>query len=117
EADQSKNEFIATLAHELRNPLAPLRNAAQILRMKTPAAEPETQWALEVIERQTQHMSRLIDDLLDISRLTRNRLELRRKHVALETVVRVAIETSRPLIEAANHELVVDLPRQRITLN
>jgi signal transduction histidine kinase/CheY-like chemotaxis protein len=116
EADRSKNEFLATLAHELRNPLAPLRNAVQVLRMQD-THSPDAQWAIEVIERQTQQMTRLVDDLLDVSRITRNRLELRRERVALENVLRVAVETSRPLIDAAGHELTLKLPDQPLYLD
>jgi signal transduction histidine kinase len=74
---QRKDEFLAMLAHELRNPLAPIRNAAQILRLKGPPS-PELQWAREVIDRQVQHVTRLIDDLLDVFRITRGRIELRK---------------------------------------
>ncbi len=74
---QRKDDFLAMLAHELRNPLAPIRNAAQILRLKGPPSA-ELQWAREVIDRQVQHVTRLIDDLLDVSRITRGRIELRK---------------------------------------
>ena len=77
QADQQKNAFLAQLAHELRNPLAPIRNAARIFRMKH-SSEPEVLWASDVIDRQIDHLTRLIDDLLDISRISRNKLELRR---------------------------------------
>jgi CheY-like chemotaxis protein len=107
---------LATLAHELRNPLAPLRNAVQILRAQGQTT-PDTRWAMDVIERQTGQMSRLVDDLLDVSRITRNKLELRRHRVDLAAVVAVAVETSRPLIDAAGHELTVTLPDQPLTLD
>src|SRR3954464_15540025 len=96
EAERAKDEFLATLAHELRNPLAPLRNAVQILRMQA-STSPQSQWAQDVIDRQIHQMTRLIDDLLDVSRITRNKLELRRERIELTEVVRVAVETSRPL--------------------
>jgi CheY-like chemotaxis protein len=115
-AARAKDEFLATLAHELRNPLAPLRNAAHILRREKTVSS-QSQWALEVIERQTQHMTRLIDDLLDVSRITQNKLELRTLRVEFAEVVRVAVETSRPLIEAAGHELTVVLPSAALFLN
>jgi CheY-like chemotaxis protein len=110
------NEFLATLAHELRNPLAPLRNAVQILRMQA-SASPQSQWAQDVIDRQINQMTRLIDDLLDVSRITRNKLELRRERIDLADVVRAAVETSRPLIDAGKHELLVTLPAQPIPLD
>ncbi|HEY6065521.1 MAG TPA: ATP-binding protein, partial [Thermoanaerobaculia bacterium] len=116
EADRSKNEFLATLAHELRNPLAPVRNAVEILNRKLPAS-PDTRWALDVIDRQMQQMTRLIDDLLDIARITCNRLELRRERIELSDVVNAAVETSRALIEGRGHELVVSLPPQPICLD
>jgi PAS domain S-box-containing protein len=116
EADRSKDEFLATLAHELRNPLAPLRNAVQVLRMQA-APSPDSQWAMEVIERQMQQMTRLIDDLLDVSRITRNRLELRRERVELTDVLRVAVETGTPLIEASGHELTVTVPPEPLYLD
>jgi PAS domain S-box-containing protein len=116
EADRSKNEFLATLAHELRNPLAPIRNAIQLLHLKgEPSAE--SKWALEVIERQTQHMTRLIDDLLDIARITGNKLELRRERVRLADVLNAAMETSGPLVEACGQEFVFVAPEEPVVLD
>ena len=115
EADRSKNEFLATLAHELRNPLAPIRNAVQLLQLKG-SASPELQWAVDLIDRQMDHMTRLIDDLLDIGRITGNKLELRKEQIELAEVVHAALETSRPLIDAGGHELTVTLPEQPIYL-
>jgi PAS domain S-box-containing protein len=106
EADRSKNEFLATLAHELRNPLAPIRAAVKILQIKSKPT-PESQSALDVIERQTRQMTRLIDDLLDIARITSNKLELRRAPIELSQVLYAAVETSRPLIEQHGHKLIV----------
>ena len=106
EADRAKNEFLATLAHELRNPLAPIRAAVKILQIKA-SANPESQSALEVIERQTRQMARLIDDLLDVARITSNKLELRREQIELREVLNAAVETSRPLIEQRGHKLSV----------
>jgi PAS domain S-box-containing protein len=115
EADRRKDEFLATLAHELRNPLAPIRNAVQILKVKGPP-DPELKWGREVIDRQVQVMARLLEDLLDVSRISRNRLELRKERVELVTVVEAALETSRPVIEAGSHELTVALPPEPIPL-
>src|SRR6185436_16053083 len=109
DSDRSKDRFLATLAHELRNPLAPIRNAVRILQLKS-SLSPESSWALEVVNRQMQQMTRLIDDLLDLSRITRNRVELRKARVELAEVVLAALETSRPLLEAAGHELTVTVP-------
>jgi PAS domain S-box-containing protein len=115
EADRRKDEFLATLAHELRNPLAPIRNAVQILKAKG-SPDPELQWGREVIDRQVQVMARLLEDLLDVSRISRNRLNLRKERVELVTVVEAALETSRPVIEAGSHELTVTLPPEPIHL-
>ncbi|MFO1431639.1 MAG: PAS domain S-box protein [Candidatus Competibacteraceae bacterium] len=115
EADRRKDEFLATLAHELRNPLAPIRNAVELLRLKSPP-EPGLQWARDVIDRQVQQMTRLIDDLLDVSRITRNRLILRKEPVELATIVQNAVETSQPAIQAAGHTLTLDLPSEPIPL-
>jgi signal transduction histidine kinase/ActR/RegA family two-component response regulator len=116
EQDRRKDEFLATLAHELRNPLAPVRNATHILRARMPSA-PELQWARDVIERQVTQMARLIDDLMDVARITRGTIELRRAHVALEEVVRIAIETSRPTIDASGHDLQVQMPAETLYLD
>ena len=116
ESDRRKDEFLATLAHELRNPLAPVRNAIHILRAKLPAT-PELHWARDVIDRQVTQMTRLIDDLMDVSRITRGTFELRREYVALEEVIRVAVETSRPIIDASGQQLAVYLPAERIDLD
>jgi signal transduction histidine kinase/ActR/RegA family two-component response regulator len=113
ESDRRKDEFLATLAHELRNPLAPVRNAIHILRARMPPA-PELQWARDVIDRQVTQMTRLIDDLMDVARITRGTFELRRERVALDEVVRTAVETSRPSIDASGHDLVVRLPPDAI---
>ena len=115
ESDRRKDEFLATLAHELRNPLAPIRNATHILRAKLPPA-PELHWARDVIDRQVTQMSRLIDDLMDVARITRGTFELRREQAALDDVIRSAVETSRPLIDASGHELVVHFSPEPIYL-
>ena len=95
DADRRKDEFLATLAHELRNPLAPIRNAVKILDLAT-ADERQRRWGRDVISRQVRHMALLLDDLLDVSRITRGQLELKRDFVQLQAVVDVAIETARP---------------------
>jgi PAS domain S-box-containing protein len=115
-ADRSKDEFLATLAHELRNPLAPLRNATYLLRRHAPA-NPETRSAVDVIERQLSHMTRLIDDLLDVSRITRNKLDLKIERVTVADVMRLAIETSRPVLESSRTELTVTTPPGTIELD
>jgi two-component system CheB/CheR fusion protein len=109
EADRRKDEFLATLAHELRNPLAPIRNAAQVLKLAT-AGDAQLAWSRDVIERQAAHMARLLDDLLDVSRITRNRLELRPTRIGLAAVIDIAVETSRPMIEAREHDFAITLP-------
>jgi PAS domain S-box-containing protein len=116
ESDQRKDEFLATLAHELRNPLAPIRNAVKVLDLKGSPA-PEARWSRGVIGRQVEHLTRLIDDLLEISRITRNEVELRRRCVTLEEIIAGALEASRPLIEASGHTLTVSLPPDQVYLD
>jgi len=108
QADREKDDFIATLAHELRNPLAPIRNALQILGLATEPAAKEQ--ARTLMGRQLDQMIRLVDDLLDVSRITRGKLELRREQIDLAAVIRSAIETSRPAIDQMGHQLAVHLP-------
>ncbi|HET9703228.1 MAG TPA: ATP-binding protein [Vicinamibacterales bacterium] len=109
DADRRKDEFLAMLAHELRNPLAPIRSAAEVLRMGETPAAPQ-RWAREVIERQTQHLTRLVDDLLDVSRITRGMVTIRREPLDLGMIVQRSIETSRPMIDARRQQLSVRLP-------
>ncbi len=109
EADRRKDEFLAMLAHELRNPLAPILNAAHALRLVGPA-DANQQWAREVIERQTRHLARLVDDLLDVSRITRGKVTLARELLDLSTIINRAVETSRPLIDERRHKLTVAFP-------
>ncbi|MGB4335540.1 MAG: PAS domain S-box protein [Chromatiaceae bacterium] len=109
EADRRKDEFLATLAHELRNPLAPIRSAVEILKLKAPD-DPTLQAVHGLIDRQLRHLVRLVDDLLDVSRITRGRLQLRRERVALAEVLEQALEASRPHVECAGHDLSVTLP-------
>lgn len=108
-ADQRKDEFLATLAHELRNPLAPVRAAVELLRMKGPD-DPDLQWTRDVIDRQMKAMTRIIDDLMDLSRINQGKVELRREKVDLAKIVQGAVETSRPLIEEMGHQLTMTLP-------
>jgi PAS domain S-box-containing protein len=115
EADRRKDEFLATLAHELRNPLAPIRNAVRILDSDA-AEEHQRKWGSEVIARQVQRMSLLLDDLLDVSRITRGMLQLRKDYVDLKSVVNVAVETARPLLDAKKHRLTVNLPSENVRL-
>jgi signal transduction histidine kinase/DNA-binding response OmpR family regulator len=109
EDDRRKNEFLAMLAHELRNPLAPIRNAVEILQ-HLGLKDGDLGWASDVISRQVEQMVRLVDDLLDISRITGGKVQLRKEPIDVASVVARAVETSRPLIEARGHRLDVDLP-------
>jgi PAS domain S-box-containing protein len=115
EADRRKDEFLATLAHELRNPLAPLRNALQILQL---SSEPATQeQARSLMQRQLEQMVRLVDDLLDVSRISTGKLQLRTETVQLQAILHSAVEISRPLIDHMGHELTVTLPEQPLLLD
>ena len=108
-ADRRKDEFLATLAHELRNPLAPITNSVQILKLKAPA-DRDIAWARDVVDRQVAHMARLLDDLLDVGRITTNKLRLQKTRVDLRGILESAVETSRPLVEAGGHRLALDMP-------
>jgi PAS domain S-box-containing protein len=116
EASQRKDQFLATLAHELRNPLAPIRNAARIFQIKQ-SADQQLHWGAEVIDRQVKHMSRLLDDLLDVSRISRNRLELKREWLDVRSVLEAAVETSKPLLDANSHELRVIVPEMPVLID
>jgi signal transduction histidine kinase len=112
---QGRDEFLAMLAHELRNPLAPIRNATEVIRLLgTP--DPKLGWARDVIDRQVTQLTRMVDDLLDVSRVTRGRVELRREPTDLATVIAHAVETSRPLIDGRRHRLVLSLPPEPVPL-
>jgi len=115
EADRRKDEFLATLAHELRNPLAPLRHGLDVLRKSPDRAEAAD--IREMMDRQLVHLVRLIDDLLDVARVSQGKIELRRERIQAADVVRSAVEASQPLIESAGHTLVVDVPPQPIWLD
>jgi PAS domain S-box-containing protein len=109
DADRRKDEFLATLAHELRNPLAPIRNAVLLLKAGNPT-EDNVRAAREIIDRQVHHMVRLVDDLMDVSRITLGQVNLRNERVSLRRVIDDALEAAAPAIEAGNHRLVVDVP-------
>lgn len=116
EADRHKNEFLAMLAHELRNPLAPMRSALYLLKSER-ADETARERARGILDRQMQHIVRLVDDLLDVSRIVRGTIELRREVVDLVDVVERAVETVQPLIDAQGHALVVSLPTQPVPVD
>jgi PAS domain S-box-containing protein len=116
EADRRKDEFLATLAHELRNPLAPIKNALEMLRADGQNLQLLAE-ARGIMQRQLDQVTRLVDDLLDLSRITRDKIELRKERVALADVIAAAVETSRPLIDQAGHTLAVDAPSEPILLD
>jgi signal transduction histidine kinase len=116
DADRRKDEFLALLAHELRNPLAPLRNGLQVMHL-APGNAAAVEKARGMMDRQLAHMVRLIDDLLDVSRISRNKMELRRERLRLADAVASAVETVRPAVDAAGHHLTVTLPGEPIDLD
>ena len=116
DADRRKNEFLATLAHELRNPLAPMANMLEVLK-RTDTDRETLKRARGTIERQLGQLVRLVDDLLDLSRITHDRLELRKSDVQLSSVIQHSLELARPLLDSAHHELRVDLPEEPIYLH
>jgi PAS domain S-box-containing protein len=116
EADRRKDEFLATLAHELRNPLAPIRNALHVLN-RSAVVEPSTSRLYEMMERQVDHLVRLVDDLLEVSRITSGKIELKRSYVDLSTLISHAVEMSQPLIRAAGHELSVSYAQQSLIVD
>ena len=116
EANRNKDEFLALLAHELRNPLAPIRNSLQVMRLAGDNSEVLTR-VRGIMERQLGHMVRLVDDLLDVSRITRGKVELRWARLDVSQVIETALETSRPVIEASAHRLVVKLPPEGLRLD
>jgi len=116
QADRRKNEFLATLAHELRNPLAPMSNMLEVVK-RAEGDNEIVHRAHETLERQLGQMVRLVDDLLDLNRITHDRLELRKSEVELSSVIQQAVEVARPLIDAAGHKLTIDLPAEPIYLN
>lgn len=113
EHDRLKDEFLAMLAHELRNPLAPLHNAAKLLR-KLPADDPQHLWVRDIIQRQLTHMTRLVDDLLDVSRITRGKINLKKEVVDISTLIERAVESVQPLIDERGHQLIVQVPSEKL---
>jgi CheY-like chemotaxis protein len=116
EADRRKNEFLAMLAHELRNPLAPIRNAVHIMQGGD-VTQPTMNWARDVIGRQADHMARLIDDLLDVSRIVQGKVAVRPEKLSLAHLVERSVEASSPRVAARDQKLRVELPKEPITLN
>ena len=116
EADRRKDEFLATLAHELRNPLAPIRNSLHIFRMAG-IQNPAVERVVDMMERQVQHMVRMVDDLLEVSRISRGKIELRKERVELAAVLRNAVDTSLPLVEAGRHKLHVQVPEEPLMMD
>jgi PAS domain S-box-containing protein len=115
-ADRQKDEFLAMLAHELRNPLAPLRNASELLAMSA-GGEARTQFSVNVIKRQVTQLTRLVDDLLDISRITQGRIELNREPLELGAIIAQAVETVEPLLRAKNHRVSIISSYQQLHVN
>jgi signal transduction histidine kinase len=115
ERDRQKDEFLAMLAHELRNPLAPIHNAAQLMRRR-PVGDAQPLWLLGIIERQLTHLTRLVDDLLDVSRITRGKIKLTRELVDVATLVARAVETVQPLIDERGHHLSVEMPAEKLSV-
>jgi PAS domain S-box-containing protein len=116
EADRRKDEFLATLAHELRNPLAPIRNSLQILKMPRVDAATVERYR-DMMERQVHHLVRLVDDLLDVSRVMRGKIELRKERIEVAAVVARAVETVQPLMDSQGHELSVGIPTESLPLD
>ena len=110
EADRHKDEFLAMLAHELRNPLAPIHNAVQLMHRRS-FTDPQLAWSRDVIGRQLAHLTRLVDDLLDVSRITRGKINLNKEVIELETLMTRTVETVQPLIDERGHTLTVDVPK------
>ncbi len=115
DADRRKDEFLATLAHELRNPLAPICNSLQLLRMYA-GNDASAEEVFEMMDRQVNYMVRLVDDLMDVSRITRGSISLRKQQTELAMIIRSAVELSHPLVEASEHKLTISLPQSPIPL-
>jgi PAS domain S-box-containing protein len=115
DADLRKDQFLAMLAHELRNPLAPISNATQIMRLEG-SDGPSFEWSIDVIEDQIKHMTRMVDDLLDVSRITRGKVVLQKELIELERLIHLAVEASRPVIQGYHHDLSITLPEGPLTL-
>jgi two-component system, sensor histidine kinase len=115
DADQRKDEFLATLGHELRNPLSPLLTSLELLKLAS-REEPTVSRLVGVMQRQASHLVRLVDDLLEVSRITRGLIEVQRHPVELREILAAAVETSRPTIEASQHRLTIDVPDERLAV-
>ena len=115
EADRQKDDFLATLAHELRNPLHPIRGAVELLCLK-PQLDPELQLSCDVIDQQLNHLARLIDDLLDVARITRDKLDLRKERLCLADVLKSAVQSSRTFLASLGHQAIVTLPPDTVRL-
>jgi two-component system, sensor histidine kinase len=115
EADRQKDDFLATLAHELRNPLHPIRGAVELLRLH-PGLHPEVELGRDVIDQQVNHLARLIDDLLDVARITRDKLELRKEKLFLAHVLKTAVESSRAFLASHGHQAIVALPPESVQI-
>jgi signal transduction histidine kinase len=116
DADRQKDDFLATLAHELRNPLHPIRGAVEVMRLKQ-HLDPEIELARDIIDQQVTHLSRLIDDLLDVARITRDRLVLRKEKLCLNQIMQSALDANRNFIESHGHQLVVALPPESMEID
>jgi signal transduction histidine kinase len=115
EADRHKDEFLAMLAHELRNPLAPIHNALQLMHRQS-FTDPQLAWSRDVIGRQVAHLTRLVDDLLDVSRITRGKINLNKEVIELETLMTRTVETVQPLIDERGHTLTVEVPKGMVAV-
>jgi PAS domain S-box-containing protein len=109
EADRQKDEFLGILAHELRNPLAPIQNAISIMR-RLGTSDPNLRWAQDVVDHQVTHMKRLLDDLLDVARITRGRTTLHRERLEVASIINQAVEVASPVIDERGHELIITTP-------
>lgn len=114
DSDRRKDEFLAMLAHELRNPLAPIANAAHLLHLSNQGSDETVKWACEIVDRQVKQLTRIVDDLLDVSRITRGKINLHKAPLEVTAILNAAVETSRPLIESRRHRLHMELPAQKI---
>src|SRR5262249_55588367 len=115
ETDRRKDQFLAMLGHELRNPLAAICNAVSVLQGIGPDL-PDVKWCREIIERQSGHLTRLVDELLDVSRVSRGKIQLEKKHIDFVDAVRQAVESCRPLLDARRHALTLTLPQEPVVV-
>jgi PAS domain S-box-containing protein len=117
DSDRRKDEFLAMLAHELRNPLAPIANAANMLCLSNQGTDETVRWACEIVDRQVKQLTRIVDDLLDVSRITRGKINLHKAPIEAAAILHAAVETSRPLIESRRHQLHVELPPHKLRVD